>query len=217
MKQTMTLTEALVKLKLYERKINKKLRSDMQEMVIDYTVGDKKGRVSGLTEEELKNKANSVIQQTQALINNRNKLKAAVAQTNAITTVKVGDKEYTIVQAIERKNGIVKEKEFIGILEKQVNYVNQKVQSLNTEAREKANDIVEAQVSAEAKNKKTEEVEKLYELIYNKNKAEIIDPVGIEALVEKLKNDVEEFEQNVDVALSIANAKTEIEVDFDEE
>jgi len=219
MKQKMTLTEALAKLKLYDKKIRKQLQDIRYDgAVIDYIVGNEnKGRITGKTVDELKEYAKSKVQKTQALINNRNRLKAAIAQTNAVTPVKIGDKEYTIAQAIERKQSISLEKEFVEALEEQLVNVKNKVTQINLRAQEKANQIVEAQVSAEAKNKKTEEIEALYNLIYEKNKAELVDPINVEAALEKIKEDIETFEQNVDVALSIINAKTEIEVDFDEE
>jgi len=219
MKQKMTLTEALAKLKLYDKKIRKQLQDIRYDgAVIDYIVGNEnKGRITGKTVDELKEYAKSKVQKTQALINNRNRLKAAIAQTNAVTPVKIGDKEYTIAQAIERKQSISLEKEFVEALEEQLVNVKNKVTQINLRAQEKANQIVEAQVSAEAKNKKTEEIEALYNLIYEKNKAELVDPINVEAALERIKEDIETFEQNVDVALSIINAKTEIEVDFDEE
>jgi len=219
MKQKMTLTEALAKLKLYDKKIEKQFHEMRYGgAVVDYIVGNEnKGRTTGKTVDELKEHAKSKVQKTQALINNRNKLKAVIAQTNAVTPVKVGDKEYTIVQAIERKLGIENEKRFVDILEEQLTGVKNKVSQINLRAQEKANQIVEAQVSAEAKNKKTEEIEALYNLIYEKNRAELVDPIDIEKTIENLKEDIENFEQNIDVALSIINAKTEIEVDFDEE
>jgi hypothetical protein len=219
MKQKMTLTEGLAKLKLYDSKIRKQLRElTYGGNVVDFVVGSEtKGVITGKTADELKKDAEAKVQKTLALINNRNKLKAIIAQTNAVTKVNINDKEYTIAQAIERKRGLENEKEFIAQLEGQVVNVKNKVSQLNVKAQEKANQIVEAQVQSEAKNKKTEEIEALYNLIYNKNKAEMIDPLNIEKLVEDMKNEIEQFEQNVDVALSIVNAKTEIEVDFDEE
>ncbi len=216
-KQTITLTEGLAKLKLYDKKIKKQLKDlSYNGSVIDYKINNDKGQKTGKTEAELKADAESRVNKALDLINNRNKLKAIIAQTNATTTLKVGDKEYTIVQAIERKNGLETEKNFVDILENQFADVVNNVTRINSRAQDKANQIVEAQVSAEAKNKKTDEIEALYNLIYEKNKAEIMDPLGLEKLIEKMKEEIEDFEQNIDVALSIVNAKTEIEIDFDE-
>jgi len=222
MKQTITLTEALSKLKLYDKKIRKELNTlgnlGNEESLVDYVVGvvnDKaKGTITRKTVEELKVSSTAKIQKIKDLINNRNKLKALVSQVNATTTLKIMDKEYTIVQAIERKLGIVNEKKLVDELETQLTSVKNKVSYINERAQDKANQIVESQVQGESKNKKTEEIEALYNLIYDKNKAEVIDPAKIEDLVTELREDIDTFEQNVDVALSIVNAKTEIEIDF---
>jgi len=212
-----TLTEALAKLKLYDKKIKKQLLGFRnKEQVIDYVVGnDHKCKLSGKEINELKADAQAGIQRIQALMKNRNTLKAAIAQANAVTKITVNGKEYTIVQAIERKQGIENEKMFLDALEEQVAEVQNDVARINSRAQEKANQIIEAQVGSDAKNKKTDEIESLYDLVYNKNRALIVDPINIENLIEAMRDEIESFEQNVDVALSIANAKTEIEVDFD--
>ncbi len=210
-----SLTEALAKLKLYNKKIEKATNVTEKEWLMDYVKGEAaKGEITHLTYKELKDVAEAKLQKVRALIANRNKLKGAIAQANASTKVNVAGKDYTIVQAIERKNSIYLEKEFLDILKNQVFVIKTKVAEINERAQQKANDIVEAQVQAEVKNKKTEEVEALYNLIYNKNRAEILDPLNIEKMVEEIEEEIELFEQEVDVALSIVNAKTEIEVDI---
>ena len=212
-----TLTEALAKLKLYDKKIRKQLLGFRgSERVIDYVVGnDHKCKLSGKEINKLKADAQAEIQKIQALMSNRNALKAAIAQANAVTKITVNDKEYTIVQAIERKQGIENEKMLLDALEEQVAEVQNDVARINARAQEKANQIIEAQVGSDAKNKKTDEIESLYDLVYNKNRAWIVDPIDLGSLIEVIREDIENFEQSVDVALSIANAKTEIEVDFD--
>ena len=212
-----TITEALAKLKLYDKKIKKQLLGFRgREQVIDYVIGNEhKCKLSGKEISGLKADAQAGIQKIQALMRNRNALKAAIAQANAVTKITVNGKEYTIVQAIERKQGIENEKMLLNALEEQVAEVQNDVAKINARAQEKANQIIEAQVGSDAKNKKTEEIEALYDLVYNKNRAWIVDPIDTESLIEAIRDEIESFEQSVDVALSIANAKTEIEVDFD--
>lgn len=211
-----TLTEALAKLKTYNKQISKLNRQlDEVSWLIDYSKGgSKKGALTSLTYDELKKEGEAKLQKLLALIHNRNKLKGVISQTNAITKVKIGKYEYTIVQAIERKNSISIEKEFLTYLTNQYYKVKKVVDDINMKAENKANDIVEAQVQAEAKNKKTEEIEALFNLIYNKNKAEIIDPLNLKDFIDNLSEDIDTFEQNVDVALSIVNANTYIEIDL---
>ena len=211
-----TLTEALSKLKMYNKRVDKSVDSLKYTDLVDYKVGDnKKCKNSNLSPEDLEQVAKSSLDKLTALISNRNKLKAVIAQTNATTKVKIGNTEYTIVQAIERKNALPTEKEVLDIMKRQLTDVKNKIYSINQRAQEKANDIVEAQVQAEAKNKKTDEIEALYNLIYAKNKAEMVDPLNLEKLVQQKEDEIAEFEQNIDVALSIVNANTFVEVDLD--
>jgi len=218
-KTTLVLTEALSKLKMYDKKIDKELRNlEYGKNLIDYTIGNEtKGQITREEPAELKVNAQATLDKVRNLIKNRVSLKAAIAQANATTTLDINGKEYTIVQAIERKNGLNREIALLDTLESQLADVKNKISHINTRAKEKANQIVETQVGSDAKNKKTEEIESLYNLIYDKNKAEIVDPIGLETVIEKMREDIETFEQTVDVQLSIANAKTFIEVDFDEE
>lgn len=214
-----TLTEALAKLKLYNKKVEKLTNElDDGKFIIDCIIGNEnKGWKTRMTMQELKQFAQARLNKLNAIIKNRNNLKGIIAQTNAITKVKVGDKEYTIVQAIERKNSLPLEKTFLSVLESQVTLIKSCIITANENAKENANKIVETQVQSEAKNKKTAEVEALYNLIYNKNKAEILDPAHIEEYAEKMKEDIEIFEQNIDVVLSIVNANTFITIDFNKE
>ena len=217
----MTLTEALAELKLLDKKIDKKLRelyNTEENPVIDYKVGKNKNLVLSNTDEEtFKRKAQGILDSLKALINNRKKLKGKIAETNAKTKVNVAGKEYTIVEAIERKNNLPMEEELLRKLVNQYSVVQNRVQSINERAEEEVNRLLEAKLSNESKNTPAEEIKKLKEILLSDMSAEIYDPLNLKEYIENLDNEIEEFRRNVDVALSIINAKTEIEIDFDEE
>jgi len=219
MKQTMTITEGLSKLKLYDKKIEKVLR----EIVNGNSIIDYKKANSQVTEkyrrtvEELEKDSKAIMDKYKALTKNRDALKAAIAQANATTMVTIAGKKYTIVEAIERKRTIENDKTLLNYLKNRLNDVQSKVNYINEKAQEQANAIIETKVGAEAKNSKPEDIKALYDLIYEKNKVEIVDPLNLEKLIQDLEELIDAFEQEVDINLSIVNARTEIEVDFEEE
>jgi len=216
--KTITLTEALAELKLLDKKIHK----SMQDLaykgapVIDYIVGKKKTTEKyNLTEEEIKKEAQSKIDQLNALIANRGKLKAVIARTNAITQVTIAGKIYTIVEAIERKNNLKNEKELLEILNHAVEGVTEKVRRINENARNEVDRLLEAKLSTDSKNQSAQEIESLAKILLENKEAKVIDPYGVAKLIESMNNDIETFEREVDVALSIVNATTTIDIEED--
>ena len=211
-----TLTEALAELKLLNKKIEKKLfEMDMTNNLIDYVIGSNKTlELSGEDPETFSREAQSSLDSLSQLIENRNTLKSVIAKTNAITKVTINGKVYTIVEAIERKNNIKLEKKLLGILEGQYRNTYDRVQQLNARAEEEADRIIESKISNENKNSSPEDIKRLRNFIVSSKKAKLIDPLKLKDRIEKMNEDIDEFERNVDVALSIVNAQTKITIDF---
>ena len=212
-----TLTEALAELKLLDKKIIKNVNELRYNKVpvIDYVIG--KNQVTELsrnTKDELEKNTKSKLDKIADLMRNRNTLKAAIARQNAITEVQVNGKTYTIVEAIERKNGLKMEKDFLNILVDQYDYVTSKVNGINERARNEVNKLLEAKLSSDSKNQSAEEIDKLTKILLESKEAHLVDPSNIKEIIDVLSDEIENFERDVDVALSIVNAKTEIEIDF---
>jgi len=216
MKQTMTLTEGLSKLKLYDKKIEKTLNEIVRgSVIIDYKKANSQTTEKyKKTVDELERDSKAIIDKYKALTKNRDTLKAAIAQANATTTLTIAGKTYTIVEAIERKRTIENDKMLLNYLKNKFSDIQSKVDYINEKAQEQANAIIETKVGAEAKNSKPEDIKALYDLIYEKNKVEMVDPLNVEKLIEELEETIDAFEQEVDINLSIVNARTEIEVDL---
>jgi len=211
-KTQITITEALSKLKLINKKIDKKLYGEKAPL-IDILVGDSnKGLLHLLTETELKKQASSYIDSIISLTEEKNRLKAAISRSNAITEIEVAGKPYTIVEIIERKNNLDKEKDFLDILQNQYANVINKVKFLNEEAQEKVDSLVQSRLSTDSKNQTGKETTELAKELFKLYEANIIDPIDIKKNIEKLSEEIESFENEVDVKLSIANAQTFIEI-----
>jgi len=210
-----TLTEALAELKLLDKKIDKKLRELRSSVLVDYKVGKSQvGSMSRKTEEEIKKEGLSLLQSLTDLIKNKKQLKAKIAETNATTKVTIAGNEYTIVEAIERKRNLENEKQIVDQLTHQYNNVWEQVLTINENAKEEVDRLLESRLSTDSKNQNAKEIEELMKVLLINKEAQIVDPLNVKEMAEKLNEEIEQFEKEVDIALSIVNAKTEIEIDF---
>ena len=98
--ETMTVHKALAELKILGGRIEGAILSG------DFVITKKNNQdtVKGKTVEQYKAKTTEAFQKASDLIRRRNAIKNAVVVSNAKTMVKIGDKEYTVVEAIEKKN-----------------------------------------------------------------------------------------------------------------
>ena len=98
----LTLTRALTELKLLDSKISKAI----QELKsVSYSVNNIVPEFR-VTSDEFKANYNSQMQSIQDLRNNKVILKNALMKANAETKVTIGGKEYTILEALNRKTDI---------------------------------------------------------------------------------------------------------------
>jgi len=135
--------------------------------------------MNNLTEEEFKRNSQSVLDSLNSLIANRKKLKAKIAETNAITTVNISGKEYTIVEAIERKNSLNQELDLLSILQYQYENISNKVDNINERAEEEVDRLLEAKLSSESKNTPADEIDKLRKILLQNKIATLYDPLNI--------------------------------------
>lgn len=208
-----TLTEALSKLKLLNKKIEKKDKSISEFSFIDYRIGkSKKGEISQKTEEEIKQEGEKFFQSYITLVENRDLLKSRIAQANASTKVKFNDKEYTIVELIELKNQLPSKKMTLTRLQNQYTTTMAQYRYAIDKSREKVQSLLSERLGTDSKNQNADEIEKLANSLAELNKATLIDPLNLKKIIEDLEQDIDLIENELDTKLSIINARTEIEV-----
>ena len=145
------------------------------------------------------------------LVTRRNRLKCAIVKSNAETKVKIGEKDMTVAEAIERKNSIGYEQQMINSLVTQFRQATAQVEKTNSDANQRLNQMLEVNLGKDRKTSE-EDFEAISKPFMAKNEAKIIDPLKIEELSQKLQSDVDDFKLNVDFALSESNALTQIVV-----
>ena len=209
-KRIISITEALKELKLYESKITKAIGQNT-------FVGAKKksaDRVGVVATDRFCELAKSGYQSINDLIENRDKIKAAIVQSNAITTVEINGVEYTVAQAIEFKNSSIRYKKLLlSALKEQYAEAVEIMTRENVRVDRQVDKMLETFVGKDSDKKINEtDMAAISEPYRAKNEYEIVDPISIRGEIDRLEAEIDGFEAEVDVKLSISNSITHIEI-----
>lgn len=209
--ETMTVHKALAELKVLDSRISNTILSG------DFVITKKNNQdtVKGKTVEQFKNKATEAFQKASDLIRRRNAIKNAVVVSNANTTVKIGDKDYTVVEAIEKKNhGMDYYVQLRDVLRQQFAKQKSELEKHNASLQQKAEQFVTGLMGGrEVKTDSTEYISAVDTYIKS-NTMTLLDPLGIEKKIEELDDMINTFLPEVDAALSVSNAVTTITIEY---
>lgn len=206
----MTIHRALAELKLIDSKIEKAIS------VIEPTgVMQTNKPVNGFyKKEDFETEAKAKFQSVVDLIERKNKIKSAIVTANGVTQVEISGVKMTISDAINFKSVIVFKKNLIATLVKKHNAVKSKFtvenEKVNNVALENAKIMIGKQGDDRVKPT-DEDVKNIVEPFVKRNEFHLVDPLKVEELAEKLQNEVNNFEVEVDAVLSEINAITVIE------
>lgn len=162
--------------------------------------------------QEVKSKYQSVLD----LIKNRDVIKSAIILSNAKTKVIIAGKEYTVAEAIDKKNRIELETDLLSCISNEYANKTKKVIDFNNKLEAQIDKEREIMLSGDnAKNKDiVATAEELAKAKRENNSVELVDSLNVEKLITELSNDIELFRAEVDQQLSISNATTLIEVEI---
>lgn len=214
--EKMTIHKALAELKIIDARINNAIAEG------SYVVTNKHSneKIGGKTINEYKEHMKASHQKVCDLIARRNAIKRAVVLSNANTKVKVGNEEFTVAEAIEMKNHGM---EFKSNFLRSIAYQNQVAQNeLNRNSGEaiekRAEQYVLSVIQAQPKDAKmsvdSEAMKALRKDYINNNTYDLIDPLNVNKIIEELTDEINEFNTEVDAALSVSNALTVIEIEY---
>lgn len=209
--ESMSIHRALVELKTIDSRIEKAV--DSAKFCVAAKVGSKK--LGAITVDEFKTAAQASYNSAMDLINRRNAIKAAVSKSNAVTEIKVGDKTYTVAEAISLKQHGMEFLEYL-LNHIQVQYANEtsQITSLNLRVETKADDMVKTIYGGEAKVKDAdpEAVARARNTYIEQNSMELVDGLtkGCPAIIKELETQINTFNNEFDSALSVSNAVTQI-------
>ena len=214
--EKMTVHKALAELKTMDARINKAISDTTYVLAVKHSAE----KINGMTVKNFKDKMISGYQKATDLIARRDAMKRAVVLSNATTKVKVGENEYTVAEAIEMKNHGM---EFRNVLLRQMNSAYAKAQAelernsgetLEKKAERYVLDVINAQPKDSKMTVDSEAMKTLRKTYIENNTYDLIDPMNVAKIMEELDAEVNEFNAEVDAALSVSNALTVIEFEY---
>jgi hypothetical protein len=201
-----SIARALTELKTLDARIQNKIGST------NFVAGVKKSskKINNVyTREEYIAEVKSNYESIVAMIERKKILKAAIVGSNAITKLMIGMIEYTVANAIERKSSINLDRQLLQQLEGQYKNMNAQVNRNNELVEQNLNNLLASSVSSDKKD--AGDMNGFAEAYRQTNSFEIINPLKLQVKIEKLRKEIEDFETEVDAALTESNVLTKIE------
>ena len=214
--EQMTVHKALAELKTMDARIEKAIRENTYVLAVKHSAE----KINGMTVKNFREKMESGYKKATDLIARRDAMKRAVVLSNATTKIKVGDKELSVAEAIEAKNHGM---EFKNALLRQINsaYVTAQNElnrnsgeTLEKKAEKYVLDVIAAQPKDSKMSVDSEAMKALRKTYIENNTYDLVDPLDVTKIMEALDAEINEFNAEVDAALSVSNALTVIEFSY---
>jgi len=210
--ERMTIHAALSELKILDERIIKAINDGTYCVPNKHSNEKIKGVPISDYCETIKGFDNKVIDLTKR----RNAIRRAVQESNAITKVQIDNENYTVAVAIEMKNhGIELEEIYYNRLKSQYFTAQKIIETENSKVDERADKYIESlHGNKEASKVDGTQANKDRETYVKNNQYELIDPLKILNKMSTLEEKISKFKSEVDAALSVSNAKTEISISY---
>lgn len=199
-----TITQALRELKTLDARINR---------LTDETVFVSACTKNNQRKDDKVHQAVSRYQQVRDLKKRRDTVKAAIVLSNAVTQVNVGNGRYSVAEAIERKTSIKLDKYILEQMKLQRRTMQSKVDLENQQASQRLQRLLEQNFGKDGTKTDPDSLRQTEDVFWVNNRWSLVDPLGLDLQIERLENEIEEFEKNVDFALSESNSLNRIKVD----
>jgi hypothetical protein len=211
--ETMNVHKALAELKTLDARINKKINS--QSFVAANRASNKK--IGGVDISEYKKTAVEEYQSIRDLIRRYFAIKRAVTLSNATTMVEVAGETMSVAEAIyynsEYRNNCSPKQILLRELTSQYTgsqaECNRRQLTLEERAEDYAINLLGSKEKVDAETFET--TKNNYRMA---NEYSLVDPIEIAKEIEKLSSEIDSFKADVDAAISVSNAKTEITINY---
>lgn len=182
-------------------------------------VKDDKVRTTGYTDPKtFENDAKSSYQSITDMIDRYTRLDTAITLANASTEIKLSDDTVmTRAAAISMRKALVGDTStdftgrLISVLECQFASVSATANELNAKADRELEQYKDNMTSGDKAKELTPAVTQTLESLVADNRADIIDPIGVEKEIKKLEDKYETLKKELDSAIKVSNATTFVE------
>lgn len=204
----MSLTRALTEIKLISSKIDSKME---KVNPVSIQQGDKK--INGIFDpEDFKKEQKELIQSIQDLIKQKAIIKSLIVSANATTKVKIAEKEMTIADAIVRKENISYEKELLVRINERFKKGEALLVDCNNKVKANLQSLLEKDFGKESSKSDPENIKLISDAFLKMNEFKLVEAISTKKVIAEMEKSIEDFESNVDFALSEINSQTLIEV-----
>lgn len=212
--EKMTVHRALAELKVLDKRIVDQIAQATFCFANKHSNSKVGGVEIGVVMENMKDNFKSI----KALINRRNAMKKAVAQSNAVTEVEIAGEKYRVAEAIEMKNhGMKNYKVLLDAINRNRACAQSDIDRYNGVSLEKKADDYVIGLYGSKEKANGAEAEATRKAYVDANTYDFVDPLNIVEVQTSLETMIANFEAEVDAALSVSNAITEIEFSYEVE
>ena len=213
MKETMTIHKALSELKILDSRIENAI------IGLDGVAANKhtNTKISGVAIPDWADEAKKTYQSVITMINSWNAINGAVNRSNATTMVTIGVKEYSVAEAIDMKQkGTAYLSMLVDRLANQYAKAKRAADAENGDRLDmRADEYVKTLYSGTELKNMSDEIKKVRDAFVASQTIEILDPINTGSKVNELQQEIDTFMSDVDSALSVSNALTTIEVEYE--
>lgn len=211
-KETMSVHKALAERKTLESRIDGLINTSRFINVNKHS----NEKIEGLPLEDYKKILQGAWDKATDLIKRQEAINRAVTLSNATAKVKIGEDEYTVAEAIWMKNHGM---EFYGLLKRRIETQHTQAVSIladknGEELEERAEKYVIGLYGSKEGKTSTDDFEKTKKDFLTSNSYDLIDPIKAQEKIEWLEKKINDFMVEIDAALSVSNAVTEITIEY---
>lgn len=211
MQQTISVTRALAELKNINERINNAIQSGV---FLGLTKGKGSNKVMlGVGEVS---SSTATIQgsydKVDSLIAQRQKIKAALVKSNAETTVSFQGREISVAEAIELKSTVSFKELYLGRLRNAKTAALQQVDSYNSKLDTTIQVMLQSVYGADKSKVDPSQYDSIANPQKDKNEVSILDPKGIDKVIESLEESIQALKTELDFTLSESNARTTVTI-----
>jgi len=211
MKETMTIHKGLKELKV----IGARIEDAIQALTVVVASKHNNTKISGQPVADFVDSVKAKDQSVRTLIARRDAIKRAITLSNAVTKVSVGDKTYTVAEAIDMKNtGLQYQKQLLGVFKAQLAHAKKLAEVENERLEARADEYIRSMYAGADLKNMGDEIRKMRDTFVAAQTYELVDPLHAEEVIAKLQAEIDTFESEIDSALSVSNALTTIEVEY---
>lgn len=208
--ETMTIHRALSELKVLENRILKST-CDAKFCAV---ARDNASKINGVNITDFVVAAQSSFDKVVGDDARYNAIKKEISLSNAKTMVTINGVEYTVAEAIYlNQHGIDRLSDLLSLMRNQYAAASRDVESANAQLSDKADRYISSIYNSKD-GVNADDIKKARETYIEANTMRIVNGEGTKKRIDALAEKIDKFKAEVDAALSVSNATTEITISY---